>query len=92
MLDQVSPTVDEVCGTDPSFICQELLARTGSRRWAELGDIVFLRVCKERCAGMVTGICLRPRGSVIYYVSWESSGESGHYDMELCSEFIPAFE
>ncbi len=43
VFDQVPLTVDEVCGTDPSFICQELLARTGSRRWAEVGDIVFAK-------------------------------------------------
>ena len=58
----------------------------------QLGDIVFLRVCEERDAGMVTGICLRPDNTVIYYVSWGSGGESGHYAIELTDSFLPAFE
>ncbi len=31
------------CGTDPSFICREVLERTGSRAWADAADIVFAK-------------------------------------------------
>ncbi|MFP5255886.1 MAG: mechanosensitive ion channel family protein [Acidimicrobiia bacterium] len=40
---QEIPSVLEVCGEDPSFICREVLLRTESRRWAELADIVFAK-------------------------------------------------
>ncbi|MGQ0833233.1 MAG: mechanosensitive ion channel family protein [Microthrixaceae bacterium] len=44
MLLQVSPaTVSDACGPDPSFICREVLARTESRRAAELADIIFAK-------------------------------------------------
>lgn len=40
---QEIPSVLEVCGEDPSFICREVLLRTESRRWAELADILFAK-------------------------------------------------
>lgn len=40
---QEIPSVLEVCGEDPSFICREVLLRTESRRWAEVADIVFAK-------------------------------------------------
>ena len=38
-----TPSVLEVCGEAPSFICREVLLRTESRRWAELADILFAK-------------------------------------------------
>lgn len=44
MLLQVAPdAVANVCGTDPSFICREVLDRTESRRAAELADVLFAK-------------------------------------------------
>lgn len=37
------PSVAEVCGENPSFICREILLRTESRRWAEVADIIFAK-------------------------------------------------
>ncbi|MEX2292420.1 MAG: mechanosensitive ion channel family protein [Acidimicrobiales bacterium] len=35
--------VDDACGSDPSFICREVLDRTDSVRWAELSDVLFAK-------------------------------------------------
>jgi small conductance mechanosensitive channel len=44
VLDQVPPELlTEVCGSDPSWICREVLDRTESRGWAELADILFAK-------------------------------------------------
>ncbi len=44
MLDQVPPElVTEVCGSDSSWICREVLERTENRGWAELADVVFAK-------------------------------------------------
>lgn len=49
-----------------------------------LGDVVYLRVRPEE-AGMITGILFRP-SSISYYVSWGSTSEIPHYDIELTKE------
>ena len=47
LLASVDPTVlRAACGVDPSFICREVLDRTGSRTLAEVSDIVFARPLK----------------------------------------------
>ncbi len=47
MLAQVDPTqLLEACGEDASFICREVLDRTGSVRWAELADVLFAKPLK----------------------------------------------
>lgn len=44
MLVQADPVaVEEACGVDSSFICREALARTDSRRAAEVADILFAK-------------------------------------------------
>ena len=54
----------------------------------DLGDIVFLRVCSDKSAGMVTGIFLTPAGAT-YTVTWENGVALSHYAMELSSEYMP---
>lgn len=56
------------------------------------GDIVFLKTCNERRAGMVTRISLTRNGAT-YGVSWGHNGtDSWHFDYELTSEYLPSFE
>lgn len=43
MLEQVTPEITDACGADPSFICREVLDRTGSIHWAELADVLFAK-------------------------------------------------
>ena len=46
-LTQVDPDVlRAACGTDPSFICREVLDRSDSRSLAEAADILFARPVK----------------------------------------------
>lgn len=54
-------------------------------------DIVFLRVAKDRTPGMVTGVTIRPNGSIIYEITWGGS-VTNHFDCELSSEWIPNCE
>lgn len=56
-----------------------------------LGDVVYIKVAKEKYAGMVTGYSVRPNG-VHYSVTWEGGEESFHYAIELTKEFIPDFD
>lgn len=55
-----------------------------------LGDVVYMRIAKQKYAGMVTGYHVRPTGT-LYAVTWEGCEESSHYDIELTAEFIPDF-
>lgn len=58
--------------------------------WIE--DIVYLKVNPERMPGMITGISIKPGGSVIYGVSWGDGSEDFHYACEMSSEFVPDWE
>ncbi len=58
MLHQVAPEVSDACGTDPSFICREVLDRTDSVRWAELSDILF---AKPLTITVILGVALIAR-------------------------------
>jgi small conductance mechanosensitive channel len=49
VLTQLPTPLDQVvaaCGEDPSFICRQVLDRTGSDQWAELADVVFAKPLK----------------------------------------------
>lgn len=48
-----------------------------------LGDIVYLKIRKERNAGMVTCISVRPGNMIYYGITWEDGYEGTHYDIEL---------
>jgi small-conductance mechanosensitive channel len=44
VLSEVDPQeLAEACGADPSFICREVLERTGNVRTAELADVLFAK-------------------------------------------------
>jgi hypothetical protein len=58
----------------------------------ELGDIVFLRVERERIPGMVTGFSVRANGNLSYSVTWAGRSESYHYAMELTTDYIPQYD
>jgi hypothetical protein len=62
-----------------------------SSRFA-IGDIVYLRVRRERFAGMIVAIMIREDSSPIYYVTWENCDERSHFACELTREFVPNFE
>lgn len=55
-----------------------------------IGDTVYHRLADERRPGLVTGYIVRP-GGCLYYVTWRSRHESGHYEMELADEYAPDF-
>ena len=56
-----------------------------------IGDVVYLKIRREKHMGMVTGISVRPNGCN-FAITWEGGDESQHYDIELTSEFIPNFD
>lgn len=55
------------------------------------GDIVYLRVSKERKAGMVTRLSMTANGSVTYGVTWDGGADAWHFACELTGEYIPDF-
>lgn len=48
----------------------------------QIGQVVYLKTDTEQLERIVTGICLRPNGCVIYYVTL-CANEYSHYDFEL---------
>jgi hypothetical protein len=56
------------------------------------GDVVFLKTCDERKAGMVTRLSVT-RNETTYGVSWGASGaDTWHFDYELTTEYLSSFE
>lgn len=56
-----------------------------------LGDTVYLVIREEKIAGMITGINVRPAGTV-YQVCWSNTGcDNIYYEMELTDEFCPDY-
>lgn len=59
MLVQADPVaVEAACGSDPSFICREVLARTDSRRAAEVVDILFAKPLSILVVVVAAGVLL----------------------------------
>ncbi|MEO7429756.1 MAG: mechanosensitive ion channel family protein, partial [Acidimicrobiales bacterium] len=57
MLLQATPqAISDACGADPSFICREVLDRTGSSRAAEVSDILFARPLTILVVVLVAGL------------------------------------
>ena len=50
-----------------------------------LGDIVYLKTDPEQLERMVTEVCFKGSGSVVYNLNVGAT-ESYHYDMELSSK------
>lgn len=73
---QEIPSVLEVCGEDPSFICREVLLRTESRRWAELADIFFAKPFTILVVLAVALVVNRLAAKVISRFERTLSGES----------------
>ena len=47
LLGQADPDLlGAACGGNPSFVCREVLDRTGSRAWAEAADVIFAKPLK----------------------------------------------
>jgi hypothetical protein len=55
-----------------------------------LGDVVYLRVNDECKPGMVTGVNIRPSGT-LYAVTWRGGSENLHFELELTGEYVPDF-
>jgi hypothetical protein len=58
----------------------------------DLGEIVHLKMARERRPGMVTQLHLDRSGLAYYVVSWGDATDSRHYEMELAREYVPDFE
>jgi len=51
----------------------------------DLGDTVFLKTCLDQFPRIVTGIIIRPNGTLVYECSFVM-GSSQHYDFEMSKE------
>jgi hypothetical protein len=47
-----------------------------------IGDTVYLKTDKDQAKRIVTGINIRPGGTLIYVLTFETR-ESDHYDFEI---------
>lgn len=50
-----------------------------------IGDVVFLMTDIEQLQRIVTGVLIRPRNAVIYYLTCGDT-ETTHYELEMVSE------
>ncbi|MGL4337815.1 MAG: hypothetical protein ACRCST_13060 [Turicibacter sp.] len=50
----------------------------------EIGELIFLKTCKDQVPRIITGILVRKK-SHVYYIS-NGENESAHYDFEISRE------
>lgn len=56
------------------------------------GDVVYLRVRRDKVPGMIVSIELRPCG-MSYCVTWGNEGHAlSHYAFELTAEYLPDYD
>lgn len=55
------------------------------------GDVVFLRLRRDRLPGLVTEVAFRPDSAPLYEVSWGDGGVSHHWGPELAVEYEPDY-